>query len=60
MTFTARQDKLGAASARCFNHLFVLHNVMSQAHMAIYTDNACLFSSVVFETSRLWLLPIFL
>ena len=28
--------------------------------MAIYTDNASLFSSVVFETSWLWLLPIFL
>ena len=28
--------------------------------MAIYTDDACLFSSVVFETSWLWLFPIFL
>ena len=28
--------------------------------MALYTDDACFFSSVVFETSWLWLLPIFL
>ena len=60
MTSTARQDKLSTASARCLNHLFVLRNVMSQAHMAKNTDDACLFSSVVFETSWLWLLPIFL